>query len=193
MLMLMLMLMLMGMMLAAADVQAANEELAEGLERGDEDAEQARDEEVRDAGSDVEPAALVADHEEEGEGDNVADGGDDHEEGRGRDAEPAVQDAEVHRHDDERDQQLDEQQRPLRERVEDRDQPVHAVEREGRHARYVPCAEEGRVDQEQEEERDARVGQGEGAVGAGVGLGGVLAEGIETSGRRGESRFERFE
>lgn len=72
-------------------------------------------------GADIQPGALVADHPEEVHGEDVAEGHDEHEEGAGGDAEAAGQDTQVGADDGEGDEQLEEEERPLGEGVEDGD------------------------------------------------------------------------
>ncbi len=161
--------MAMGVGIAATTIvanvhEAARQQLADRLQRRDEDAEQAGDDEVADARANVEPAAGVAHAEEEGQRQPVAQRRHEHEERARRDAEAPVEHAEVGADERKGRQDLGDEQRALRKRVEDGHEPVHAVEREGRHARHVARAEEGRLHEEEEEERRTRVGERERAV-----------------------------
>lgn len=53
----------------------------------------------------------------------------------------------------------------MRERVEDRDEPVDGVEGEGRNGGDVTGGEEGGLKEKEEEEGGAELAEGEGAVG----------------------------
>lgn len=50
------------------------------------------------------------------------------------------------------------------ERVEDRNEPVHRIERKSGDGRYVTSREEARLEEEEKEESGAEVGQGEWAI-----------------------------
>ena len=110
----------------------AHKHLAEKLQDGDERAQRAGNDKVADGGANVQPAALVPDHPEEIQGQHVADRHDDHEEARRRDAEPAVEDAQVGGDDRKGDHEFEDEECPLRKGAEDGDEPVDAVEGEGR-------------------------------------------------------------
>ncbi len=115
---------------------------------------------MADTGADIQPGALVADHPEEIQRHDVADGHDDHEQ-RGRlQAQAEIEDAEVGGDDGEGDQDLEDEERALREGVEDGEQPVDGVEAEGGDGRDVAGGEEGGLEQVEEEEGDAEVGDG---------------------------------
>ena len=109
------------------ELHPTDEDLAKKLQPSHEDAQQARDAEVADAGPDVEPAALVAHHPEEVHGQNIADGDDNHEQTAWRNAEAAVEDAEVGADEGERDEEFEKEEGALGERVEDGDEPVDGV------------------------------------------------------------------
>ena len=81
--------------------------------------------------SNLQPAALVFDHPEEVQRQNVADTHDHHEQRRRRNAETLVQDAQVRADESKGNHQLEDQHRSLREGVEDGDEAVDRVEREG--------------------------------------------------------------
>lgn len=140
-------------------LNAADEQLAQKLEAGEEDAEQGGDAEMTDGGADFEPGALVADHPEEVHGQHVAKGHDEHEERAGGDADPARQNAQVGADDGEGDEQFEQEQGALGERVEDRNEPVHRIKRKGRDGRHVAGREEGRLKEEEKEESGTEVGQ----------------------------------
>lgn len=146
------------------NLNPTHKDLTHKLQAGDEDAQQARDDEMADAGPDVQPAALVADEPEEVHGEDVADGDDEHEETAGRDAEAAVQDAEVGADDGEGDDDLEDEEGALREGVEDGEEAVDRVEGEGGQGGDVARGEEGGLEEVEEEEGDAGVGEGEGPV-----------------------------
>lgn len=115
---------------------------------------------MADRRPDVQPAALVANHVEEIQRHDVADGHDDHEECRRRDAESVVEDSEICADDGEWDEDLEDEEGALGEGVEDGDEPGDAVEGEGGDGGDVAGAEEGGLEEEEEEEGDAGVGEG---------------------------------
>lgn len=84
-----------------------DEQFAQKLEAGEENAEQRSDAEMTDRGADFEPGALVADHPEEVHREHIGKGHDEHEERAGGDTEPARQDAQVGADDGEGDEQLE--------------------------------------------------------------------------------------
>lgn len=119
---------------------------------------------------DIQPAPLIPHHPEEIQRQHIADGHDDHEETRWRDSEAAVQDTEVRGDEGEGDEEFEEEEGALGERVEDGDEPVDGVEGEGGYGGDVTGGEKGGLEEVEEEEGDAGVGEGEGSVGVGDGV-----------------------
>ena len=115
---------------------------------------------MADGRPDIQPTPLVSNHVEEVQRHDVADGHDDHEERRRRDAQAVVEDSEIRADHGERDEDLENEQGALREGVKDGDQARDAVEGEGGNGGDVAGAEEGGLEEEEEEEGDAGVGEG---------------------------------
>lgn len=122
---------------------------------------------------DIQPAPLIPNQPEEIHRQHVADGHDEHEQAAGRDAEPAVEDAEVGADDGEGDDEFEDEEEALGEGVEDWDEAVDGVEGEGGEGGDVAGGEEGGLEEVEEEEGDAGVGEGEGAVLGGGWVGGL--------------------
>lgn len=120
---------------------------------------------MTDAGPDVQPAPFIPHHPKEIQRQHVADGHHHHEQAARRHTQPAVQDAEVGRDEGERDEEFQQEQGALGERVEDGDEPVDGVKGERGDGGDVAGGEEGRLEEVEEEEGDAAVGEGEGPVG----------------------------
>lgn len=159
------------------NLHPAHKNLTHKLQARHKNAQQTRNDEMADAGPDIQPAALVPDQPEEVHRQDVADGDDEHEEAAGRDAEAAVQDAEVGADDGEGDDELEDEEGALGEGVEDGEEPVDRVEGEGGQGGDVARGEEGGLEEVEEEEGDAGVGEGEGPVllrgGGGCRVGGL--------------------
>lgn len=119
---------------------------------------------MADTRPDIQPTALIPDHPEEIQRQDVADGHDEHEERAGGDAEAPVQDAEVGADEGEGHEQLEQEKGALREGREDGDEAVDGVEGEGGNGGDVAGGEEGGLQQVEEEEGDAGVGEGEGPI-----------------------------
>lgn len=120
------------------------------LQPRNEHAQQTGDNKVTDRRPDVQPTALVLDHEKERQRHNVADRHDHHEQRAWRNAKPAVEKPEVGGQCGKGNHQLQHEQRALAEGVEDRDEAVYGVKGEGRHGGDVRGAEEGGLDEEEE-------------------------------------------
>lgn len=120
---------------------------------------------MADARANVQPTTLVSDHPEEIHRQYVANGHDEHEQTARRHAETTVEDTEIGADDSEGDEDFEEQQGALREGIEDRDETVDGVEREGRDGGDVAGGEEGSLKEEEEEESGAEVSECERAVG----------------------------
>lgn len=150
--------------LGGPKVNPADEQLAREFETRDENTQTAGDEEMADRRPDLQPRSLIPHHVEEVQRHDVRDRHDHHEQRTGRHLQPAVQDPQVRADDGERDEELEDQQRPLAERVEDGDQAVDAVQREGRDRGDVAGAEKGRLEQVEEEQRHSGVGYGKSTI-----------------------------
>ena|SRR5690242_9129699 len=114
-------------------------------------AQQTGDDKVTDRRPDVQPTALILDHEKERQRHNIANRHDHHEQRAGGNSESAVKEPEVGGQRGEGNHQLQYEQRALAEGVEDGDEAVYGVKGEGRHGRDVRGAEEGGLDEEEEE------------------------------------------
>lgn len=141
-------------------LHAANEPATQAFQPRHKNIQQTANDEMADTGADIQPGALVADHPEEIQRHDVAEGHDQHEQRRRLQAQSEIEDAEVGGEDGEGDQDLEEEERALGEGVEDRDEPVDGVEAEGGDGRDVAGGEEGGLEEVEEEEGDAHVGDG---------------------------------
>ena len=119
----------------------------------------------------VQPTALIPHQPKEIHSQHIANRHHQHKQTAGRDAESAVQDAEVGADDGEGDDDFEDEEGALGEGVEDGYEAVDGVEREGGEGGDVAGGEEGGLEEVEEEEGDAGVGEGEGAVWAGGGVG----------------------
>lgn len=140
-----------------AKVDASNEGEGEELERGDKGAEPGRNTKVGNGGTDVKPGALVADKVEEIQRKYVRDGHNEHEERARRNREAPVEDSQVRADDGKRYQDLQDEERALRERIEDGDQAVDRVKGKGGDGGDVSGAEKGRLEKEEKEKGDTGI------------------------------------
>ena len=155
------------------NLHPTHENLTHKLQPGHEDAEHTRNHKVTDTSPDIQPAALIPDQPEEVHRQHIAHRHDEHEQAARRDAEPAVEDAQVGADDGEGDDELEDEEEALGERVEDGDEAVDGFEGEGGDGGDVARGEEGGLEEVEEEEGDAGVGEGERAVSRRGWVGGV--------------------
>lgn len=182
------------------NLDPTNKNLTHKLQPGHKHTQQTRNDKMANTRPDIQPTALIPNHPEEIHRQHIADAHDNHEHARGRDAEAAVQDAEVGADDGEGDEEFEEQEGALGEGVEDGDEAVDAVEGEGGDGGDVAGGEEGGLDEVEEEEGGADVGEGEGAVRWGFVFVVVVSRrlrcfsgGGDLGGDGGEGGGERFE
>ena len=119
---------------------------------------------MTDTGPDIQPAPFVPDQPEEIHRQHIANRHDEHEQTARRDAESSVEDAQVGADDGEGDDEFEDEEETLGERVEDWYEAVDGVEGEGGDGGDVAGGEEGGLEEVEEEQGYAGVGKGEGAV-----------------------------
>ena len=142
---------------------------------------------MTDTSPDIQPTALIPNQPKEVHRQHIANRDDQHEETARRDAESPVQDAQVGTDDGEGDDDFEDEERALGERVEDGYEAVDGVKGEGGEGGDVAGGEEGGLEEVEEEEGDAGVSEGEGAVLRRGRVGGLAGRRVELSryGREG--------